>query len=195
MMMCKCTAEIVWEWKEQCFAAKYVWEFMSFCESCWERFCDWSCWRCESCWGSVIEVAESQKLLKVWELLRFCDWSCWRCESCVQSKYSLHLRVVWEFLFVSLIFIEYVPKQTKLVQKGLREVFVACASLIYSLNMSQNRQSIWHDYCQKHRALKLEPLRLGFTFSKLSLRDSSLKRSGIHVASTWNSSFWDLSST
>ena len=168
MMMCKCTAEIVWEWKEQCFAAKYVWEFMSFCESCWERFC---------------------------------DWSCWRCESCVQSKYSLHLRVVWEFFIVSLIFIEYLPKQTKLVQKGLREVFVACASLIYSLNMSQHRHSNWHDhttrhdYCQKYRALKLEPLRLGFTFSKPSLRDSSLKGSGVHVASTRNSSFWDSSST
>ena len=130
MMLCKCTAEIVWEWEEQCFAAKYVWEFMSFCESCWE----------------VLWL----KLLKVWELLRFCDWSCWRCEHCVQSKYSLHLRVVWEFFIVSLIFIEYVPKQTKLVQKGLREVFVACASLIYSLNMSQNRQSIWHNHTTRH---------------------------------------------
>ena len=60
--------------------------------------------------GYVIEVAEGVrvvevlwlKLLKVWvwELLRFYDWSCWRCESCVQSKYSLQLRVVWEFFFL-----------------------------------------------------------------------------------------------
>ena len=60
--------------------------------------------------GYVIEVAEGVrvvevlwlKLLKVWvwELLRFYDWSCWRYESCVQSKYSLQLRVVWEFFFL-----------------------------------------------------------------------------------------------
>ena len=59
---------------------------------------------------SVIGVAEGVrvvevmwlKLLKVWvwELLRFYDWSYWRCESCVQSKYSLQLRVVWEFFFL-----------------------------------------------------------------------------------------------
>ena len=32
-----------------------------------------------------------------------------------------------------------------------------------------------HDHCRVNSALKLESLRLGFTFSKPSLRDSSLK--------------------
>ena len=61
-MMCKCTVEIAWEWKEQCFAAKYVWEF----EFLWEFLRE----------VSVIEVVEGVrvvevlwfKLLKVWEL-------------------------------------------------------------------------------------------------------------------------------
>ena len=89
--MCKCTAEIVWEWEgkweEQCFAAEYVWEFMRV-------------------WGSVRVVERGSvrvvevlwfKLLKVWEL---CDAvkiffdtseSCVRCESLLLLvKYSLN---------------------------------------------------------------------------------------------------------
>ena len=125
----------------------YCWDCMRVKRA---MFCCKICMRVYEFLWELLRKVLWLKLLKVWELLRFCDWSCWRCESCVQSKYSLHLRVVWEFFIVSLIFIEYDPKQTKLVQKGLRELFVACASLIYSLNMSQNRQSIWHDHTTRH---------------------------------------------
>ena len=70
--------------------------------------------------GSVIEVAEG---VRVVEVLWF------------------KLLKVWEFFTVSLIFIKYVPKQTKLIHNSLREVLVLVPSLIYFLNMSQNRQS------------------------------------------------------
>ena len=100
MRMCKCTAKIVWEWEEQCFAAEYVWEFMSFCENCWERFCE-SCWErfCESYWGSGIQVAEGVRVVNVL-------FTCWRCES-----------------FLLLLFFEYVPKQSTRVM-GLRDLFI-----------------------------------------------------------------------
>ena len=161
MRMCKCTAKIVWEWEEQCFAAEYVWEFMSFCENCWERFYE-SCWErfCESYWGSGIQVAEGVRVVEV--LL-----TCWRCES-----------------FLLLLFFEYVPKQwTRVI--GLRDLFIG--NLIFT-DTSQNRQNMgtwpisqtWpnrHDHCQTCKPLKIESLRLGFTFSKPSLTDSSLKPS------------------
>ena len=86
---------------------------------CWDcmrvrgaMFCCWICMRVyEFLWELLRELLREV----LWELLRFCDSSCWRCESCVmQSKYSLiHLRVVWEFFIASLIFSEYIPKQTK----------------------------------------------------------------------------------
>ena len=55
---------------------EFLWELLR--EVLWEllRFCDSSCWRCESCWGSVIQVVEgvrdvwcSQNILwYIWEL-------------------------------------------------------------------------------------------------------------------------------
>ena len=54
MRMSKYTAEIVWEWEEQCFAAD-VWEFMRVVW-CFVRVVER---------GSVIEVAEGVRV--VWE--------------------------------------------------------------------------------------------------------------------------------
>ena len=61
--------ESLWEYE-------VLWELLR--EVLWEllRFCDSSCWRCESCWGSVIQVVEgvrdvwcSQNILwYIWEL-------------------------------------------------------------------------------------------------------------------------------
>ena len=190
MRMCKCTTKIVWEWEEQCFAAEYVWEFMSFCENCWERFYE-SCWErfCESYWGSGIQVAEGVRVVEVL-------FTCWRCES-----------------FLLLLFFEYVPKQSTRVI-GLRDLFIG--NLIFT-DTSQNRQNMgtwpisqtWpnrHDHCQTCKPLKIESLRLSFTFSKPSLTDSSLKPSwrprGIyveleflrlkfHVDAAWNFATWE----
>ena len=108
-------AKIVWDWEEQCFAAEYVWEFMSFCENCWERFCE-SCWErfCDSYWGSGIQVAEGVRVVEVL-------FTCWRCES-----------------FLLLLFFEYVPKQSTRVM-GLRDLFIG--NLIFT-DTSQNRQNI-----------------------------------------------------
>ena len=54
--MCKCIAEIVWEWEgkweEQCFVAEYVWEFMRVV------------------WGSM-RVVERGSV--IWELCEVCD--------------------------------------------------------------------------------------------------------------------------
>ena len=205
MRMCKCTAKIVWEWEEQCFAAEYVWEFMSFCENCWERFCK-SCWErfCESYWGSRIQVAKGVRVVDVL-------FTCWRCESFLlllffeyvpkQSTRVMGLRhlFICNLIFTNtsqnrqnilLLFFEYVPKQSTKVM-GLRHLFIC--NLIFTYT-SQNRQNIetwpisqtWpnrHDHCQTCKPLKIESLRLGFTFSKPSLTDSSLK---CMLASTWH---------
>ena len=61
MRMSKYTAEIVWEWEEQCFAAD-VWEFMRVVW-CFVRVVER---------GSVIEVAEGVRV--VWEFF-FSDQS------------------------------------------------------------------------------------------------------------------------
>ena len=95
MRMCKCTAKIVWDWEEQCFAAEYVWEFMSFCDNCWERLCE-SCWErfCESYWGSGIQVVEGVRIVNVL-------FTCWRCES---------------FLSVNLIFADTSQNRQNILQ-------------------------------------------------------------------------------
>ena len=143
MRMCKCTAKIVWDWEEQCFAAEYVWEFMSFCDNCWERFCE-NCWErlCERGSVRVIEVL-GFKLLKVWELLMFCSLAegvrvfyCYFSLNTSQNSQQeswvseTSLFVILIFTDTSqnrqnilLLFFEYVPKQSTKVM-GLRDLFI-----------------------------------------------------------------------
>ena len=156
MRMCKCTAEIVWEWEgewerettmnvglvwdlreEKCFAAEYVWEFMrvvwgSVREVLWERFCER---------GSVI-----------WELLREVMWelykSCWERR---WSKYSLNPE-------------RPRPDKTR-----------------WDMTKPNGKTDMTRPDWPH---LKIEYLRLGFTFSKPSLRDSSFN--AVYVASTWH---------
>ena len=160
-------------------------------------FCCWICMRVyEFLWELLREVLWELLREVLWELLRFWDSSCWRCES-----------------FLLLLFFEYIPKQSTRVM-GLRDLFIG--NLIFT-DTSQNRQNMgtwlisqtWpnrHDHCQKCKPLKIESLRLGFTFSKPSLTDSSLKPSwrprGIyveleflrlefHVDAAWNFATWE----
>ena len=149
--MSKCTAKIVWEWEEQCFASEYVWEFMRVV---------WRSMRVvERGSVRVVEVLW-YKLLKVWELCdavkifsKLCDAVKIFSESCVRLFESFLLLVK------------------------------------YSLN-TQNRQKHGHDQdmtrAQTCKTLKIESLRLGFTFSKPSLKDSIFK--ALYVASTWSTS-------
>ena len=202
MRMCKCTAKIVWDWEEQCFAAEYVWEFMSFCDNCWERLCE-SCWErfCESYWGSGIQVVEGVRIVNVL-------FTCWRCES---------------FLSVNLIFADTSQNRQNILQLffqnsskqstwyyGLSDTLFASHTppktdkkhrdMAYLTDMTR------HDNGQGCKLSKIESLRLGFTFSKPSLTDSSLKpcwrprgiyvelesqRLEFHVNATWNFATWE----
>ena len=172
-------------------------------------FCCWICMRVyEFLWELLREVLWELLREVLWELLRFWDSSCWRCESCWGS---VDLLKVWEFFTATFLWI-----RPKTVNKGHRSQRLFIGNLIFT-DTSQNRQNMgtwpisqtWpnrHDHCQTCKPLKIESLRLGFTFSKPSLTDSSLKPSwhprGIyveleflrlefHVEAVWNFATWE----
>ena len=180
--ICMRVYEFLWQ-----LLREVVWEF-------WERFC-------ESYWGSGIQVVEGVRVVNVL-------FTCWRCESS---------------LFVILIFADtsqnrqtYCNFSLKTSQNSQHDIMGIRDTLFVShippktdkkhRDMAYLTDMTRHDNSQGCKLSKIESLRLGFTFSKPSLTDSSLKpcwrprgiyvelesqKLEFHVNATWNFATWE----
>ena len=133
----------------------------------WHEDVQMYCWDCMRVRGGVRGAMFCCWIcMRVYESMRFCE-SCWErfCESCWGSViqvaegvrvvwcsqnilwYIWELCEVWEFFIASQIFSKYIPKTNKTWTWP-----------------SDNRHDQVTDMAQTYKALKIESLRLGFTF-------------------------------